>query len=78
VGRDETLAQDFKHICRELNISTSLPHLNRSRHRDYRSFFRAQADYDDYREIPGKFFSLGFVKLEIRLTDLFQKWELLT
>jgi hypothetical protein len=39
VGRYETLAQDFGHICRHLNIRASLPHLNSSRHRDYRSYY---------------------------------------
>lgn len=39
VGRYETLAQDFGHVCQVLNLPTSLPHLNQSGHRDYRSYY---------------------------------------
>jgi hypothetical protein len=39
VGRYETLAQDFQRVCHILGIESSLPHLNRSSHQDYRSYY---------------------------------------
>ncbi|NEQ09195.1 MAG: sulfotransferase family protein [Moorea sp. SIO4E2] len=39
VGRYETLAQDFDYICKVLSIDASLPHLNKTIHRDYRSYY---------------------------------------
>ncbi|MDE3088022.1 MAG: sulfotransferase family 2 domain-containing protein [Chloroflexota bacterium] len=39
IGRYETLAQDFNHVCRTLNITTELPHVNKSAHRDYRDYY---------------------------------------
>ncbi len=39
IGHYETLAADFEHICRVIGINESLPHLNRSEHRDYRSYY---------------------------------------
>jgi hypothetical protein len=39
VGRYETLEQDFNHVCRVLDIRPSLPHLNRTGHKDYRSYY---------------------------------------
>ena len=39
VGHYETLAQDFRHVCQVLNLDASLPHINRTSHRDYRSYY---------------------------------------
>lgn len=39
IGRYEALSQGFQHICKVLNIDASLPHLNRSKHQDYRSYY---------------------------------------
>jgi len=39
VGRYETLAQDFTQICRRLGIPATLPHVNRTVHRDYRDYY---------------------------------------
>lgn len=39
VGRFERLAQDFAHVCQVLNIEASLPHRNKTSHRDYRSYY---------------------------------------
>ena len=39
VGRYETLAQDFQHVCDIINIKASLPSLNRTIHRDYKSYY---------------------------------------
>ncbi len=39
VGRYETLADDFRTVCRRIGLGVSIPHLNRSRHRDYREYY---------------------------------------
>ncbi|MEC4895501.1 MAG: sulfotransferase family 2 domain-containing protein [Oscillatoria sp. PMC 1051.18] len=39
VGRYETLAADFNYVCQSLNLDVSLPHLNKSTHRDYKSYY---------------------------------------
>jgi len=39
LGRYETLTVDFNHICQVLNLQTSLPYLNKSKHRDYRDYY---------------------------------------
>ena len=50
VGRYETLADDFAHVCRKLAIEAALPHLNQTRHRAYRSYYnqRTQKLVADY------------------------------
>jgi len=42
VGRYETLVPDFNQVCRTLNIETSLPSLNRTIHRDYKSYYSSE------------------------------------
>jgi hypothetical protein len=42
VGRYETLAQDFGYVCQILKLPISLPHLNQSTHRDYRSYYNVR------------------------------------
>lgn len=39
VGRYEQLTTDFGHVCQHVQIDASLPHLNQSRHRDYRTYY---------------------------------------
>jgi hypothetical protein len=39
VGRYETLTQDFRQVCQRLKIEASLPHLNATAHRDYRTYY---------------------------------------
>lgn len=39
IGRYETLAEDFARLCNLLQIKASLPHLNKSQHRDYSSYY---------------------------------------
>lgn len=39
VGRYETLVEDFQTVCQTVNMNASLPHLNRSSHRDYQSYY---------------------------------------
>jgi hypothetical protein len=50
VGRFEHLAADFAQVCQRLNIAASLPHLNSSQHRDYRSYYneRTRRLVEDY------------------------------
>lgn len=51
VGKYENLAQDFSHICNILGIKATLPHLNNSEHRDYRSYYT-----DTTREMVAHYF----------------------
>jgi hypothetical protein len=39
IGHYETLHEDFGRICRHVGIDAELPHLNRSHHRDYRTYY---------------------------------------
>ncbi len=39
IGRYENLKQDFSHVCQILNIEAPLPQLNRTVHRDYRTYY---------------------------------------
>ena len=39
VGRFESLGEDLAYICQRLGITASLPHINRSRHQDYRHYY---------------------------------------
>ena len=39
VGRYENLAKDFQSVCKILNINPSLPHINSSGNRDYKSLY---------------------------------------
>ncbi len=41
VGKYENLTHDFQHVCQILNIETSLPSINRSVHRDYKSYYNS-------------------------------------
>ena len=42
IGRYERLTQDFQQVCQILNIETSLPAINRTVHRDYKSYYNDQ------------------------------------
>ncbi|MDD5033394.1 MAG: sulfotransferase family 2 domain-containing protein [Methylococcaceae bacterium] len=39
VGRYERLEEDFERVCRRLSLKATLPHENRTTHRDYRSYY---------------------------------------
>jgi hypothetical protein len=39
VGRYENLQDDFNSLRAKLGITQTLPHLNKSNHRDYRSYY---------------------------------------
>lgn len=39
VGRFENLKSDFRKVCDKLGMKYNLPHVNKSNHKDYRSFY---------------------------------------
>ncbi len=39
VGRFENLAADFQSVCDQLGLQATLPHVGRTGHRDYRSYY---------------------------------------
>lgn len=43
IGRYETLQEDFAAIMRYLDLDLTLPHLNRTEHADYRSYYSPEA-----------------------------------
>jgi len=43
VGRFENLSADFNAVCARIGIDASLPHLNKTKHRDYRKFYDEQS-----------------------------------
>ena len=51
VGRFERLNEDFAEVCSRLGVEASLPHLKKSKHRDYREYYD-----DESREVIGRVF----------------------
>jgi len=46
VGRFENLSADFAQACAEIGVDAELPHLNKTKHRDFRDFYDTQSrDY---------------------------------
>lgn len=43
VGRYETLAQDFAQVCQQVGLTVELPHLNSSRHSNYRAYYNERS-----------------------------------
>ncbi len=39
VGRFERLQEDFQYVCSRIGVDATLPHVNASKHRDYRSYY---------------------------------------
>lgn len=52
VGRIETVQHDFREICNRIGVDVSLPHKNKSQHRDYREYYD-----DETRELVAKHFA---------------------
>jgi hypothetical protein len=53
IGRFENIEKDFEYICKKLDLRCSLPHVNRSHHRDYRTYYNEktkQLIYDHFKE----------------------------
>lgn len=42
VGKFENLDQDFQSICHKVDISASLPHINKSKRTDYQDYYDAE------------------------------------
>lgn len=64
VGRYETLNQDFQNVCQRLGIQTSLPHLNKTNHRDYRSYYN-----DRTRNLVAEHFEADIALFAYRFED---------
>lgn len=62
VGRYESLASDFEKLRLQLGIQARLPHMNRSQHRDYRSYYneRTLALVADLFRADIEMFGYGF------------------
>jgi len=39
IGRYETFASDFAKVCQRLKIEATLPHINKTKHRDYKAYY---------------------------------------
>jgi hypothetical protein len=42
IGRHETFGRDFATVCQRIGVECSLPHKNRSSHRDFRDYYTPQ------------------------------------
>ncbi|NIU87939.1 MAG: sulfotransferase family 2 domain-containing protein, partial [Nitrosopumilaceae archaeon] len=42
VGRFENLNEDFDHVSRQIGIETKLPHVNKSSHSYYKSYYNTK------------------------------------
>ena len=62
VGRYESLNEDFARVCRRLGLTLDLPHLNRSSHSDYRSYYneRTKAIVDECFRADIELFGYAF------------------
>ncbi len=43
VGRYENLQVDFAYICQKLNLQATMPHLNKSQHQNYQSYYNQES-----------------------------------
>jgi hypothetical protein len=66
VGRFESIRSDFAHVCAATDIQPRLPHLNRSRHEDYRSYYsdRAYGMLEEYSKADIEYFGYRFEPVE--------------
>jgi hypothetical protein len=72
VGRFESIESDFAHVCAVANIGSRLPHLNRSRHADYRCYYsdRACRLLEQYSKDDIEYFGYSFDPAEEALPAL--------
>jgi Sulfotransferase family len=72
VGRFESIESDFAHVCAVANIGSRLPHLNRSRHADYRCYYsdRACRLLEQYSKDDIEYFGSSFDPAEEALPAL--------
>jgi hypothetical protein len=76
VGRYETLAQDFYHVCRTLNITTQLPHVNKSAHCDYRDYYTERTRQMVAEHFAGDIDLFGYSFEGIRETSALARLEI--
>lgn len=53
IGRFENIAKDFEYVSKKLDLRCALPHVNKSYHRDYRTYYNERTQqliYDHFRE----------------------------
>jgi hypothetical protein len=69
VGRFENIEADFARVCEATNIRASLPHLNSSRHKDYRTYYRGRACrlLEEYSKDDIEYFSYRFEPEEVTM-----------
>jgi hypothetical protein len=70
VGRFESIHSDFEHVCAAAGIRSQLPHLNRSRHDDYRVYYSDRACFllDEYSKGDIEYFGYRFDPVEEEAT----------
>lgn len=42
IGKIENIEEDFKKICNKINIRANLPHINKSKHKNYREYYNEE------------------------------------
>ena len=62
VGKFESIEEDFKYICKNLKINDSLPHMNKSPHKDYRAYYNCKTKkiIEDHFKEDIEFFGYKF------------------
>jgi hypothetical protein len=62
VGKFENLEADFAHVCAVAGVGAQLPHLNRSRHADYRRYYcdRSCLLLEQYSKADIEYFGYSF------------------
>lgn len=48
LGKFENLAEDFRYVCQKVSLNLELPHVNKSRHKNYRSYYENQITRDRF------------------------------
>lgn len=78
VGRYENLAADFAQVCRQAQIDAALPHLNSSKHRDYRTYYneRTRKMVAAYCQADIELFGYSFDGATARDTTLMRAAEI--
>jgi hypothetical protein len=62
VGKFENVEADFAHVCAVARVGAQLPHLNQSRHADYRKYYsdRARLLLEQYSKVDIEYFGYSF------------------
>ncbi|MEB4591240.1 sulfotransferase family 2 domain-containing protein [Candidatus Thiothrix sp. Deng01] len=64
VGRYESLPQDFQQVCQQIGVEAALPHLNKSSHHDYRTYYN-----DRTRRMVAEHFETDIALFQYRFGD---------